>query len=118
MPVANILLLRRCGYKPEMPDVQQMSRASRQAIGTLSLQGGSEFLGIATIRRRVPKPAVSRCSKRGARKRDYSITSAAAACSVSGTVRPSALAVLRLMTSSGELPLQSPRPPRANEVME
>jgi hypothetical protein len=33
----------------------------------------------------------------------YSITSSAAACNVRGTVRPSALAVLRLMTKSNLL---------------
>jgi hypothetical protein len=37
------------------------------------------------------------CSKGGA---SYSITSSAVICMISGTVRPSALAVLRLMTSS------------------
>jgi transposase len=42
----------------------------------------------------VPIPAVSRCSK------SYSITSSARSRNDSGTVRPSALAVVRLMTSS------------------
>ena len=43
------------------------------------------------------QPAVSNRSKRGDR---YSITSSARASSVGGTSRPSAFAVLRLMTSS------------------
>ena len=44
----------------------------------------------------VPLSAVSRCSK----QKRYSITSSARASSVDGTLRPSALAVLRLITSS------------------
>ena len=44
----------------------------------------------------VPKAAVSNRSKQHL----YSITSSAAASSLSGTVRPSAFAVLRLMASS------------------
>src|SRR6516164_9496396 len=44
----------------------------------------------------VPQADVSRCSKR----RGYSITSSARASSVSGTVRPSALAVFMLITRS------------------
>ena len=46
--------------------------------------------------RKVPERAVSNRGKTCA----YSITSSARACSVSGTVRPSALAVLRLSTNS------------------
>jgi hypothetical protein len=44
----------------------------------------------------VPKAVLSRCNK----LRCYSITSSARASSVGGTSRPSAFAVLRLMTSS------------------
>jgi hypothetical protein len=45
----------------------------------------------------VPIAVVSRCSKES---QTYSMTSSARASSVSGTVRPSALAVLRLITNS------------------
>ena len=45
----------------------------------------------------VPIPDLSRCSKL---RRAYSMTSSAVASSVGGTVRPSALAVLRLIASS------------------
>src|SRR5262249_31128613 len=48
----------------------------------------------------VPQADVSNRSKRLAPKCPYSITSSASASSLSGTVRPSALAVLRLITSS------------------
>ena len=48
----------------------------------------------------VPIADVSRCSKRCARTSAYSITSSARASSIGGTSRPSALAVLRLMTNS------------------
>jgi hypothetical protein len=51
-------------------------------------------------RRQVPKAAVSRCSKRTCAQCGYSITSSARASSVGGTSRPSALAILRLMTST------------------
>jgi hypothetical protein len=44
----------------------------------------------------VPKADVLRCGE----ERRYSITSSAVASSLSGTAKPSALAVLRLMTSS------------------
>jgi hypothetical protein len=45
--------------------------------------------------RRVPQAAVSKCNK----LHRYSITSSARASSVVGTLRPSALAVLRLIAS-------------------
>src|SRR5262249_1691051 len=57
---------------------------------------------LAPLRARRERPR----GRRPAEQRDelaafhHSITSSAAACSVSGTVRPSALAVLRLITSS------------------
>ena len=44
----------------------------------------------------VPKADMSNCSKMAA----YWITSSAVICMICGTVRPSTLAVLRLMTSS------------------
>jgi hypothetical protein len=51
--------------------------------------------------REVPKPAVSRCSNMScAERQSYSITSSASASSLSGTVRPSVLAVWWLITSS------------------
>ena len=49
----------------------------------------------------VPKAAVSRCSNQSVcRSQIYSITSSARASRVGGTSRPSAFAVLRLITSS------------------
>jgi hypothetical protein len=46
--------------------------------------------------RKVPLSAVSRCSK----QKRYSISSSASTSSLAGMSRPSALAVLRLITSS------------------
>ena len=54
----------------------------------------------STHGRLVPKAAVSRCSKNPLSKVAYSITSSAIEITPAGMVRPSALAVVRLMTSS------------------
>jgi hypothetical protein len=50
--------------------------------------------------RSVPQPDVSRCSNVRMLRPTYSMTSSARASSIGGTVRPRALAVLRLMISS------------------
>jgi hypothetical protein len=61
-------------------------------------------------RRRLLRTHRERPRRRAAEQRDelpavHSITSSARACSVSGTVRPSAFAVLRLMTNATWLAL-------------
>src|SRR5262245_46413418 len=52
------------------------------------------------LQQNLPQTDLSRCSKAGEQSCGYSITSSAIASSDGGTVRPSAFAVLRLMTSS------------------
>jgi hypothetical protein len=72
-------------------------RAASDALGMSASFRSRPNLRTAAIRRGVPIPDLSRCSKLS---KLYSITSSARANSVGGTSRPSALAVLRLMASS------------------
>src|SRR5215468_5748484 len=56
--------------------------------------------GLALLRARCERPHSRAAEQRDERAPPHSITSSALACSVSGTVSPSAFAVLRLTTSS------------------
>ena len=70
-----------------------------KALSTASPQRADLFW-VDLFSRVVPGAAVSRCSNRRVQKEDYSMTSSARPSSETGTVSPSAFAVLRLMISS------------------
>jgi hypothetical protein len=78
------------GHSRRFDHVRSMSALARFADLTQSARDVRE----------VPEPDMSTCSKRCARMRGYSITSSARASTVVGISRPSALAVLRLITNS------------------
>src|SRR5262245_61584348 len=69
-------------------------RSDRLMAGKLSP------LNCGVLQQYLPKGDLSRCSNVASHTFTYSITSSAATCRVRGTVRPSALAALRLITSS------------------
>ena len=79
------LLMSRMGHSRRFWHVRDTSAYPPLATEERTFQVGSF----------VPIPVVSRCSKTL-----YSITSSARASNVGGMVRPSVLAVFRLMTSS------------------
>ena len=88
------------------PTAERPTAPSNVAYGSTSAVSGFLRHGCFTLKpdiarrgwhgRKVPLSAVSRCSK----QKRYSITSSARASTLCGTLRPSALAVLRLITRS------------------
>ena len=88
------------------PDAARVLRCSDVRFGSFASvwPRTDDFRSIPMNRRRYRASACLECAKNGLMRHNklhlYSITSSAPASSVGGTVRPSALAALRLMTSS------------------
>src|SRR4029453_6901886 len=100
-------------HRPDPTRSEPVRRAGARwqlggARGVYPRSWGPELTCRARVKNSTGFPRAARCrprSRRAAEQRDelaplHSITSSARASSVGGTVRPSALAVLRLITSS------------------